>query len=144
MLHSIPKTVSTKRTNPSQICPTSSAHSRRPHHRCRLRTRDDGTRNQRGARNADTEHRPPNAESRGLLRRIEWETEKKRGEWAKKRTRRWITRASVSIIDGVRKKKFLDAFRARTRWFTQDDWAKWTSTCDAHYDFRVMGKVKAT
>lgn len=67
MLRSIPKTVSTDRTNPSRICPTSSAHSRRPHHRCRSETRDDdGTRNQRGARNADTEHRPLNAESHGL------------------------------------------------------------------------------
>lgn len=97
MLRSIPKTVSTDRTNSSRICPTSSVHSRRPHHRCRSETRDDDrrTRNQRGARNADTEHRPLNAESHGLLRRIERETEKKRvhrGERAKKRTRGWITR----------------------------------------------------
>lgn len=38
---------------------------RRRHHRCRSGTRDgdDDTRNQRGARNADSEHRPPNAGS---------------------------------------------------------------------------------
>lgn len=38
----------------ARICSTSSTRSQRRHHRCRSATRDDdGTRNQRGARNAD-------------------------------------------------------------------------------------------
>lgn len=148
MLRSVPKTVSTERTNPSQICPTSAAHSQRSHHRCRS---NEGRRwYEKSAERKKRWLRASYTGSRGLLQRIERETKKKRvghrGEWAKKRTQRWITRAEcLSISSSVEFVRGEEISRRSER--ERDDYSGRPSKTsksiyEAHYDFRVSrGRV---
>lgn len=112
-----------------------------------VRTRDDdGTRNQRSARNADSEHRIPDR----VDYYIERETKKKRvghrSEWAKKRTQRWITRAEcLSISSSAEFVRGEEISRRSER--ERDDYSGRPSKTsksiyEAHYDFRVSrGRV---
>lgn len=148
MLRSVPKTVSTERTNPSQICPTSAAHSQRSHHRCRS---NEGRRwYEKSAERKKRWLRASYTGSRGLLQRIEWETKKKRvghrGEWAKKRTQRWITRAEcLSISSSVEFVRGEEISRRSER--ERDNYSGRLSKTsksiyEAHYDFRISrGRV---